>query len=493
MTSLIKIYLATSIKKIILAIPLLFSILLVKAQVPPPTFTCSSMTATSSISTGTLTTSDDVNVAGNLNVSGPSTFNSSVSIVTKLAIGSGTDAVAMKYVSATPTFPAMAKFSPQSGAGPIGGPIGGGVDPDDSTPNLSCLNGVPLPGFLNTFSQMLSVTYNPVTPAPTNPGGQILMGHNGLKAILETQTSNFPGAINHTGDLFINSFCNRNVYLFGPQSFALGSTKVMSVAGKVNVTDMIQLGSTSNSFEQNDCRLFVRAVASPVTGIKIMHGGQGSSSAVRVIELTDNDKAFAVIRGTQFAEIEEKFSIQGDGKTIIGGQPGSLNNATLNINVNGGEAVNVYDQATNKVNFAVLSDGRTHIGAKRPLPGGIHNNAMLSVDGKVLAREIYVNISNNVWPDYVFAKKYKLAPLNEVKVFIEKEKHLPGVPTAKELEENGLSIADIQSIQMEKTEELFLYNIKINDDFQNLKAEFLEMKKEIKRLQEENKELKRIK
>lgn len=80
----------------------------------------------------------------------------------------------------------------------------------------------------------------------------------------------------------------------------------------------------------------------------------------------------------------------------------------------------------------------------------------LAVDGKIIAEEIRVDISEN-WPDYVFAKEYQLMPLKDLRDYVEAYKHLPGIPTAKEMENNGLPVGEMQRKLVEKVEELTLY------------------------------------
>ena len=63
------------------------------------------------------------------------------------------------------------------------------------------------------------------------------------------------------------------------------------------------------------------------------------------------------------------------------------------------------------------------------------------------------------WADYVFANDYKLMPLNEVEAFVKTNKHLPGIDSAEQLAKDGIDVAQMQSKQMEKIEELTLYII----------------------------------
>ena len=94
----------------------------------------------------------------------------------------------------------------------------------------------------------------------------------------------------------------------------------------------------------------------------------------------------------------------------------------------------------------------------------------LAVDGKAICTELLVRLVPN-WPDYVFNKNYKLPDLNELEDFIKKNKHLPGIPTAKTLEETGINVGEMHKLQMEKIEELTLYIIELNKEIEKLKKQ----------------------
>jgi hypothetical protein len=95
----------------------------------------------------------------------------------------------------------------------------------------------------------------------------------------------------------------------------------------------------------------------------------------------------------------------------------------------------------------------------------------LIVNGKVRVRsEVYVKQGGLTWPDYVFAKDYKLMPLQQVEQHIQEKGYLPNMPSAAEVEKDGIAVGNIIKLQQEKIEELTLYLIEMkkqNDDLQN--------------------------
>jgi hypothetical protein len=80
----------------------------------------------------------------------------------------------------------------------------------------------------------------------------------------------------------------------------------------------------------------------------------------------------------------------------------------------------------------------------------------LSVNGAVRAKEVIVDTG---WSDYVFDESYKLAALSETEAFVKAEKHLPGIPSAREVAENGISVGEMQAKLLAKIEELTLHVI----------------------------------
>ncbi len=97
--------------------------------------------------------------------------------------------------------------------------------------------------------------------------------------------------------------------------------------------------------------------------------------------------------------------------------------------------------------------------------------------GQVYARAIKVQIED-FYPDYVFEPSYDLMPLKQLEAFIKKNKHLPNIPPAKEVEKSGLDLGSIAVKQMEKIEELTLYIIDLNKELETLKEEVKKLKEE---------------
>jgi hypothetical protein len=100
---------------------------------------------------------------------------------------------------------------------------------------------------------------------------------------------------------------------------------------------------------------------------------------------------------------------------------------------------------------------------------GSYANFALSVDGDMIAKRCVIQIDN--WADYVFDNSYSLPTLNELEQFVNANKHLPGVPSEQEVISNGVDIAEMNKILLQKVEELTLYVIEQHKRISKLEAE----------------------
>jgi len=89
---------------------------------------------------------------------------------------------------------------------------------------------------------------------------------------------------------------------------------------------------------------------------------------------------------------------------------------------------------------------------------GITNPAeKLAVNGNIRSKEVKVEAAN--WPDYVFEENYNIGKLEELESYIKTNKHLPEIPTAKEVEVNGVALGEMNKLLLKKVEELTLHLI----------------------------------
>lgn len=164
-----------------------------------------------------------------------------------------------------------------------------------------------------------------------------------------------------------------------------------------------------------------------------------------------------------------------------GGTPPDAYNTQLFVNRSRIKALTVVNTSINPngdQTFVVYGSGKTHIGIGRPLATGSCANAMLTVDGTILAKEVRVAISTSThWADYVFEKDYKLMPLKEVEAYIKAHKHLPEVPSSEEVEKNGVEVTEISAVLLKKIEELTLYTLELQKKLEAQQTEINALKK----------------
>ena len=104
----------------------------------------------------------------------------------------------------------------------------------------------------------------------------------------------------------------------------------------------------------------------------------------------------------------------------------------------------------------VLNDNRVgNVGIGTASP-----DSKLTVKGNIHAQEVKVDLNGAVAPDYVFDVNYKLLTLQEVQEFINKNGHLPNIPSAKDMNEEGVKLKEMNLKLLEKIEELTLYVLK---------------------------------
>jgi len=98
----------------------------------------------------------------------------------------------------------------------------------------------------------------------------------------------------------------------------------------------------------------------------------------------------------------------------------------------------------------------------------------LAVNGSIRATEIKVVAQT---ADFVFEPDYKLRPLDEVEVFVKENKHLPEIPSAKQMEAEGVNVAEMNKLLLQKVEELTLYTIAQKKKLSDKSEELDELKK----------------
>ncbi len=99
-------------------------------------------------------------------------------------------------------------------------------------------------------------------------------------------------------------------------------------------------------------------------------------------------------------------------------------------------------------------------------------------DGKMYATEVNVRLASN-FPDYVFSPSYELRSIDELNNFIKRNGRLPNMPSATEVEKDGLNVGETSRLLVEKIEELTLYIIQQQELIQRQDARLNELEKQL--------------
>ncbi|MCL6220765.1 tail fiber protein [Zunongwangia pacifica] len=95
-------------------------------------------------------------------------------------------------------------------------------------------------------------------------------------------------------------------------------------------------------------------------------------------------------------------------------------------------------------------------------------DAPLTVNGRIHAQEVKVSVDAGA--DYVFEEEYNLLSIEELKEYLENNKHLPEIVSAKEMQDKGIELSKMNIQLLQKIEELTLYIIQQNDRIKKLES-----------------------
>ena len=170
---------------------------------------------------------------------------------------------------------------------------------------------------------------------------------------------------------------------------------------------------------------------------------------------------------------------------IMGTAPGMSAHNSLDLKPGGASGISLFsrlrmftatstNQQTQKIELCTenncwfLNEGNFGIGTSSP-------THKLDVRGTIRANEILVNIP--VGADFVFDNNYHLMSLDQLSEYVQHNKHLPEVKSAAEMEEEGVTMGEMQIKLLQKVEELTLYILQQQEEINSLKQQIVELKK----------------
>lgn len=195
-----------------------------------------------------------------------------------------------------------------------------------------------------------------------------------------------------------------------------------------------------------------------VVGGTMLDGHVGVAGPVPTETFKINDPGYAHLKVATHSANNVQISIE----NVSSGYAFSMDGATNTGHISSG--------ATNLINFKPLSTVWPHkpqvwLGAK---PTSNHTDFLFAVGGKIVAQSLYLT-KNCGWADYVFASDYKLPELKDVESYYKANHHLPEIPTANEVETEGIDVVKMNILLLKKVEELTLYVVQQQKDIDALK------------------------
>jgi hypothetical protein len=143
----------------------------------------------------------------------------------------------------------------------------------------------------------------------------------------------------------------------------------------------------------------------------------------------------------------------------------SNGNSMVSINTAGGVPfLDLYQTDGTTTGIHLNSNGNTYFNNGNVSIGTTDGQGYKSaVNGTAIATSMTVKLYAN-WPDFVFKPSYQLPALTDIKSYIDKNHHLPDVPSAAEVEKKGINLGEMNGILVQKVEELTLYLIKKDNE-----------------------------
>lgn len=240
----------------------------------------------------------------------------------------------------------------------------------------------------------------------------------------------------------------------------ISNSSATTVVGMYN--DPIVLPNTAASF---DTPLFIVGNGDGDGG----QGEEGRSNAMivrkdgRVGIGTDHPESLVHMTNNSTSELIIESWFASPILRLTKNAPTPFEDWTLRMDVTNGD---VLDWSHDDVSRMLLKpDGRLAIGTS-----SFATDYLVNIGGKLIAEEVRVQVEG-AWPDYVFEDDYALPSLDQVAKSIQENHHLPGIPSAQEVEEKGIHLGEMQKAMMEKIEELTLYIIELDKKNQELESQ----------------------
>lgn len=277
----------------------------------------------------------------------------------------------------------------------------------------------------------------------------------------------------------------------GPNGFFASEESSMALSKQGSVRGRLTTEDDHLSLNATD-RLFIRAGAGSDPAVTIRENGRvgiGTSSPSDQLQV-DAESGEDIFRarvdgvtrfrihsngglsvGSNYASSVPQNGMRVRGRVGIGTSPSHKlsvdsdpGEGALRVQVDGAtrllvssnEGVNVGTSQDHAPARALYVHNKILVNRTEDVPG-----YRLAVNGAAIMEEVKVQLTFS-WPDYVFEDSYAPVPLDELGTYVQAHKHLPGIPAAAEIEENGgIELGEMQRLTVEKIEELTLYILEL--------------------------------
>ncbi|WP_257667192.1 hypothetical protein [Parapedobacter tibetensis] len=229
-------------------------------------------------------------------------------------------------------------------------------------------------------------------------------------------------------------------------SVCLAQTNTLPTSGNVGIgtTTPTTLLEINKAAQQGNGELLMRMGVTDAPGDHLTIRNSTLSNNQFIPTITgqrNSDDRFALIISGSISDVSKDSGTNAllafDARHITG----QINNRPLFVWTN-----------YNVKHMTMLSNGNLGLGTTNP-------QAKLSVDGTILATEVKVKTNINV-PDYVFEPDYALPSLAKVEAYVKEHKHLPEIPSAADIQRDGLDLAEMNLLLLKKVEEITLHLIR---------------------------------
>jgi hypothetical protein len=264
-----------------------------------------------------------------------------------------------------------------------------------------------------------------------------------------------PGpALNLIGDAAVNG----NFYAYGNAFFNNGITLNLDGAAS-HIYSQRQMEYQSD-YEGGDQHVFINVVGNAMSGnfVTLNPGPYLFTDSQMVLKVLQENETCALCVAMQ-------------GKVGVG-QP----YPTAQLHVSGTVRFDALSDDSTQTRVVVAdANGNLYYRSASSLAVNDFPRSSLAVNGIIRANRL--SLQSSGWADCVFDSGYQLPPLSEIKNYIRRERHLPGILSAADVEKNGIDVGVNLETLLRKVEELTLYSIRQDEEIGMLKNEIAELKK----------------